>query len=68
MVWACPVTEKVGVTEEYCLASCLNFEVCSILYYGPGNCRPLEILAFWLDRTVPLKLMAIVDTQMQQSF
>ena len=61
------MTEKVGVTEEYCLASCLNFEACSILYYEPGYCHPLEILAFWLDRTVTLKLMAIIDTQMQQS-
>ena len=62
------MTEKVDVMEEDSLVSCLKFQVCSILYHGPGYCHPLEILAFWLDRTVTLKLMAIIDTQMQQSF
>ena len=59
---------RVDGREEYCLASCLKFQVCSILYREPGNYCPLEILAFWLDRTVPMKLMAFVDTQRQQSF
>ena len=32
--------EKVDGRKKYCLASCLKFQVCSILYLGPGNCSP----------------------------
>ena len=32
--------EKVDGRKEYCVASCLKVQVCSILYRGPGNCPP----------------------------
>ena len=32
--------EKVDGRKEYCLASCLKVQVCSMLYRGPGNCPP----------------------------
>ena len=69
MVQVFPVIDWEGRwKEESHLANRLKFQVCSILYCGTGNCCTLEILTFWLGRIVPLKLMAFVDTQVQQSF
>lgn len=35
--------------------------------HGAGKCCKLEILTYWLDSILPLKLMSFADTQMQQN-
>lgn len=65
MVQVFPVIEKVDGRKNPFAISWNH--VCSILYCGTGNCCTQEILTFRLGRIFPLKLMAFVNTQMQQS-